>query len=65
MLRLVVQSYPTLCEPMDCVHGDAPGKNTGVGCHAILQGVFKAQGLNPGLCIVGRFFTVWATKEAP
>ena len=30
-------------------HGDPPGKNTGVGCHALLQGIFPAQGLNPGL----------------
>ena len=28
---------------------DSPGKNTGVGCHALLQGIFPAQGLNPGL----------------
>ena len=40
---------------MDCslpgssVHGDSPGKNTGVGCHALLQGIFPTQGLNPGL----------------
>ena len=25
------------------------GKNTGVGCHALLQGIFPKQGLNPGL----------------
>ena len=43
------------CDPMDCslpghsVHGDSPGKNTGVGCHALLQGIFPTQGLNPGL----------------
>ena len=24
---------------------DSPGKNTGVGCHALLQGIFQAQGL--------------------
>ena len=30
--------------------GDSPGKNTGVGCHAILQGIFLTQGLN--LCIL-------------
>ena len=29
--------------------GDSPGKNAGVGCHALLQGIFPAQGLNPGL----------------
>ena len=33
---------PTLCDPVDCsppgssVHGESPGKNTGVGCHALL-----------------------------
>ena len=31
------------------VHRDSPGKNTGVGCHALLQGIFPTQGLNPGL----------------
>ena len=51
----VAQSCLTLCDPMDCspqvssVHGDPPGKNTGVGCHALLQGIFRTQGLNPGL----------------
>ena len=41
--------------PMDCsllgssVHGDSPGKNTGVGCHALLQGIFPTQRLNPDL----------------
>ena len=28
---------------------DSPGKNTGVGCHALLQGIFLTQGLNPCL----------------
>ena len=28
---------------------DSPGKKTGVGCHALLQGIFLTQGLNPGL----------------
>ena len=28
---------------------DSPGKKTGVGCHALLQGIFPAQGLNPAL----------------
>ena len=26
-----------------------PGKNTGVGSHSLLQGIFATQGLNPGL----------------
>ena len=28
---------------------DSPGKNTGVGCHFLLQGIFLTQGLNPHL----------------
>ena len=28
---------------------DYPGKNTGVGCHFLLQGIFMTQGLNPRL----------------
>ena len=28
---------------------DSPGKNTGVGCHSLLQGIFLTQELNPGL----------------
>ena len=52
---LVAQSCLTLCDSMDCsspgssVHGDSPGKNTGMGCHALLQGIFPTQGSNPGL----------------
>ena len=55
VLCLVTQSCPTLCNSMDCsppgfsVHGDSPGKNTAVGCHALLQGIVPTQGLNPGL----------------
>ena len=28
---------------------NSPGKNTGVGCHSVLQGIFPTQGSNPGL----------------
>ena len=28
---------------------DSLGENTGVGCHALLQGIFLTQGLNLGL----------------
>ena len=55
VLCLVTQSYPTLCDPIEgslpgfSVHRDSPGKNTGVGCYALLQGIFPTQGLNPGL----------------
>ena len=52
---LVTQLRLTLCDPLDCspagssVHGDSPGKNTGVGCHSLLQGIFLTQELNWGL----------------
>ena len=42
---LVTESCLILCDPMDCsppgssVHGDSQGKNNGVGCHALLQGI--------------------------
>ena len=48
---LIAQLWPTLCDPMDCslpgfsVHGNSPGKNTGVGCHSLLWGIFPTQGL--------------------
>ena len=29
--------------------GNYPGKNTGVGCHSLLQGIFLTKGLNPHL----------------
>ena len=51
----VTQLYPTLCDPVDyslpgsSVHGGPPGKNTGVDCQALLQGIFPTQGQNPGL----------------
>ena len=32
---------------------DSPGKNTGVGCHFLLQGIFPTQGSNPGLSHCG------------
>ena len=32
--------------PGSSVHGSSLGKNTGVGCHALLQGIFPTQGLN-------------------
>ena len=54
VLYLVAQSCLTLCNPMDCslsgssVHGDSPGQHTGVGCHALLQGIFPTQRSNPG-----------------
>ena len=55
VLCLVTLLGPALCDPMDCslpgssVYGDSSGKNTGVGCYALLQGIFPTQRSNPGL----------------
>ena len=63
---------PTLCDPVD---GNLPGSSahgilqarTLECCHALFQGIFWTQRLGPTQvsCTAGRFFTVWATKEAP
>ena len=46
----------TVCGPVDgsppgssLCPWDSPGKNTGVGCHFLLRGIFPTQGSNPGL----------------
>ena len=72
---LCAQTYLTLCDPMDCsppgssVHGDSPGKNTGVGCHALLQGNLPDTGIEPtslmSPVLTGGFFTTRGTWEAP
>ena len=55
MLCLVSQLRLTLFNPMDCtassfsVHRDSSGKNTGMSCHVLLQGIFPTQGRNPEL----------------
>ena len=67
---LATKSYRILCHPMDC---SPPGSSV----HGILQarivewvvtpfsrGIFPTQGLNQLFCIAGRFFTIWATREA-
>ena len=52
---LVAQWPSNLCNHMDCsppgssAHWDSPGKNTGVGYDALLQGIFPTQGSSPGL----------------
>ena len=68
-LVLVTQSCMTLCDPLDCsarllCPWDSPIKNSWVGCHSLLQGIFPTQYLTQVSCIAGRFFTIWATSEA-
>ena len=47
---LVPQSFPTLCNPTDPARllypCNSPGKNTGVGCQFLLQGIFPTQDSN-------------------
>ena len=57
------------CSPLgSSVHGYSSGKNTGVGCHALLQGVLPDPGtelaslMSPALA--GGFLTTGATREA-
>ena len=69
----VAQSCPTL-QP----HGlqaakilfpwDFSGKNTGAGCHFLLQGIFPTQGSNPHLLCLLHYRQIlyhWAIREAP
>ena len=54
VLWLVAQLCPTLrphgLQPARLLcPWDSPGKNTGVGCHALLQGIFPTPGSNPDL----------------
>ena len=52
----LLQLCPAVCDTMKCSSSrllcpcDSPGKNTGVGCHALLQGIFLIQRWN--LCLL-------------
>ena len=62
------QPCPTLCNCMDCrlfCPWNSPGKNTGVGSHSLLQGIFPTQGLNLCLLHCRWIFYLWATGEDP
>ena len=49
----LLQLCLTLCDPMQPARllcpWNFPGKNTGVGCHALLQGIFLTQESNSSL----------------
>ena len=60
---LVAQCVLLFRKPMDCIaprllcSWDFPGKNTGVGCHFLLQGIFPDPGIEPvSSALTGRFF---------
>ena len=51
---LAAKLCPTLLHPLGCptrllCPWNFPGKNTGVGCHFLLQGIFPPQGWNPSV----------------
>ena len=56
----------TACSPPgSSVHGDSPGKNAGVDCHALLQGIFPIQGSNPSLLHCRRILYHLSHQESP
>ena len=71
MLCLVTQLCSTLCNPIDyslpgsSVHGYSPGKNTGVDCHILFQGVFPTQWSNPGFPHCRQMLYHWGRKWQP
>ena len=62
------QSYLTLCDPTRLLYPwDFPGKNTGVGCHFLLQGNLPNPGTepeSPASPATQVEFYHWATGEA-
>ena len=76
IITLMFQYLQSQCQLLSCVQlfatlwtvarpWNSPGKNTGVGCHFLFQGIFPIQGSNRVFCIAGRFFTVGVTLEVP
>ena len=69
---LVANSCLTLCTSMDysppsrfLCPWNFSGKNTGVSCLFLLQGIFPTQGFNPVSCIGRWILYHWAIREAP
>ena len=60
----VTQSSPSLWDPKDWslpdspVHGDSPGKNPGLGFHALPHGIFPTRDGTQVSCNAGGFFTI-------
>ena len=69
--QLVARSCPTLCNPMYCspprllCPWGSSGKNTGVGCHALLQGIFQTQESNLGLLQCRQIFYHLSYQGSP
>ena len=54
-----------LLPPGSSVHGDSPGKNTGVGFHALVQGIFPTEEWNSGLLHCRWILYHLSHKESP
>ena len=64
---LVSQLCPTLFDPVDTrflCPGNSSGERTRFGCHSLLRRPFWPRDQTQVFCIAGRFFNVWATREA-
>ena len=51
--------------PGSSVHGISHGKNTGVGCHSLLQEIFLTQGSNPPLLHCRQILLPLSHPESP
>ena len=65
---LVTQSWPTLCDAMDCspyagflCSNNSPGKNPGVGYHSLLSGIFPTQESN--WCLLHRRWILYCLRH--
>ena len=64
------ESDTLFCNPKDwparlLCPWDSPGKNTGVGSHSLLQGIFPIQGSNPDLLHCRRILYHLSQAEKP
>ena len=70
-IKTVAQSCPTLCDPMDCsspgssVHEIFPAKILEWVAISFSRGSSQPRDWTRDSCTAGRFFTDWATREAP
>ena len=69
---LVAETFPNFCDPIDCsppgssVRGISPSKNTGVGCHFLLQGIFPTQEDWTRVSCIGRWILYhWTITGKP
>ena len=53
------------CSPLGSCPWDSPGRNTGVDCHFLLQGILLTQGLNPGLLHCTQILYHLSYREVP